>query len=186
MGLLFANFHSQKYIEENYYLPFHLSEFWAVFIFTTLEAYILVITNTVELNSTLRAFLVFFNVVSTFSCALMFTLDPHTFEVPAHYFEYSLQILITCVNFFFISSTDTKYLYVQRSIAFGVLALSVMQICIYSGLVETGIEPERAAHFCEFSNEIFNGLFALGYSISIFQRFHNDVKMHYVEMHKLV
>lgn len=40
--LLAANNFDQDFIEANYFLPFHYTEFWTAFLFTLLEAFILV------------------------------------------------------------------------------------------------------------------------------------------------
>ena len=41
VALLGINFKSQEFIEEEIFLPFHLAEFWAIFLFTVLEAFLL-------------------------------------------------------------------------------------------------------------------------------------------------
>ncbi len=40
--LLAANFNDQEFIEANYFLAFHYTEFWSAFLFTLVEAFIFV------------------------------------------------------------------------------------------------------------------------------------------------
>jgi hypothetical protein len=41
IALFAVNFKDTDFIEEHYYLPFHLLEFWAVFVFTVIEGFVL-------------------------------------------------------------------------------------------------------------------------------------------------
>ena len=45
------------------------------------------------------------------------------------------------------------------------LIISIMTLVIFTGVFAIPMGPERAAHFCEFTNDIFNGLFALYYAV---------------------
>ena len=84
VGLLAANFKDQNFIDTHYYLPFHLAEFWAVFIFVTSEAFILISAEILNLQSTLQMSLLVFNIIVTLMVAILFTLYPDFYEVPAH------------------------------------------------------------------------------------------------------
>jgi hypothetical protein len=101
VGLFAANFLDQDVIESLYYGPFHYLEFWAVFAFTTLEAYTLVSVDVVDLSNALQSGVLMFNIIITLLVAIMFSLWDG-YEVPAHYIEYSVQILISMVDVFFV------------------------------------------------------------------------------------
>ena len=92
IGLLGVNFKSQEFIDENYYMSFHLLSFWAVFAFTLLETFILLFTEMVSTSHLLLSGVVIFNVVATLSTAIIFTIDPRVYEVIAHYMEYCVQV----------------------------------------------------------------------------------------------
>jgi hypothetical protein len=200
VALLAANFKSQEFIEDNYYLAFHLSSFWGVAVFTVLEAFILVAADAIIFTWEkwwyfVGALLILINVVASFTAALLFSLDPEVYEVESHYIEYSTQILISSINFVFIfsylgtksqTSVFYRYRYLEMLIAFLVLVLSIIQLFIYSGVLKTPMEAERAAHFVEFANEIFNGLFALLYAVATYLDIKEKVDTHYTEMHKTV
>eukprot|EP00013_Stygamoeba_regulata_P000558 CAMPEP_0177633940 /NCGR_PEP_ID=MMETSP0447-20121125/3107_1 /TAXON_ID=0 /ORGANISM="Stygamoeba regulata, Strain BSH-02190019" /LENGTH=282 /DNA_ID=CAMNT_0019135637 /DNA_START=164 /DNA_END=1010 /DNA_ORIENTATION=- len=199
VALLGVNFESQEFIEENYYTAFHMAAFWGVFAFTLLEAFILISTETVHWwvgadiswLHRVQSLVILFNVMFSFATAVLFSMFPEEFEVPAHYMEYSVQVLITAVNLFFVvdQTRDAnpngliyRLRYVEFTVALLVLALSVLQILIFSGAIPTTIEAERAAHFCEFTNEIFNGLFALMYAILAYTNVRKTIVHHYKEM----
>jgi len=182
-GLLGVNFQTQDFIEANYYLPFHLLEFWAVFILTVLESLILIATgniNTEDWPNTIQGSVLLFNVLSTLTAAIIFSMFPNTYEVPSHYMEYSIQILITLTDFIFIyksskTSDNKTYTYIKFGFAISTLCLSVFQILVYAAAFSTGIEAERAAHFCEFSNEIANGCFALWYGFNMYKNYSDEL-----------
>lgn len=194
-GLLGANFADQDFIEENYYLVFHMLSFWGVFAFTLLEAFILIISDTVLFNwkHKSQSVLILFNVLFTFATAILFSIFPEKYETPSHYMEYSVQILISTVNGIFVwnyiksKSTDNvfyRYRYLELSVAGCVIGLSVLQLIIFSGRIHTGPGAERSAHFCEFVNEIFNGLFALFYATLTYMDLRDRTAEHVAEMHK--
>lgn len=81
LGLLGTNFKSQNFIEENYYVPFHVLEFWAVFAFTITEAFLLVVTESLNWGSKLRCLLVFVNILGSLTAALIMSMDPEVYEV---------------------------------------------------------------------------------------------------------
>lgn len=87
-------------------------------------------------------------------------------------------VLITGVNVLFMDSfstldvdSDAKTTPLQsRTVQLGMTGLAfgiaVLTLFIYAGILRLGVlDPERAAHFCEFADEILNGVFALSYGI---------------------
>jgi len=194
LGLLGVNFKSQEFIEDNYYLPFHILEFWAVFCFTILESFILISTNSITLDDNfniLQMVLVLFNVISTLCAAIVFSMFPTTYEVPAHYMEYCLQILITMIDFMFVikgqggkNSGPVKCRGIKMIFAVLTLALSVIQILIYGNVIQVPMEPERAGHFCEFSNEIANALFALLYGFQMYTEVNQELVNNEIKIRK--
>ena len=188
LALLIANFHPQDFIEANYYLPFHLAGFWGVFLFSMLEAIILISTDIISWSNISQAMLILVNVMVSFSTAVLFSMDPKTFEVVCHYMEYSVQILISGVNVIFVMSyfrhpdpkdVGFKLRHVEIILAILVLKLSIVTLVIYSGVFTSiSMGPERAAHFCEFTNEICNGLFTLAYAGRYFTSVRNQIQDH--------
>jgi len=186
IGLMGVNFKSQDFIESNYYLPFHMLAFWAVFILTVLESLILIITGNVTQDdwiNILQTVILLFNVVSTLSAAIIFSMFPAEYEVPAHYMEYSIQIFITLVDFLFIfkgSKTETNKWIIISKYIFAVLIflLSLFQLLTYSAAVNVDMEPERAGHFMEFANEIANGLIALWFGFDQYYQISNNLLFH--------
>ena len=67
-----------------------------------------------------------------------------------------------------------------------VFILSIIQIAIYAEGIPTTIEAERAAHFCEFTTEIFNGLFAFIYAVAVYSDVKRCVCEHYADMKKTI
>jgi len=185
-GLMGVNFQDQDFIEANYYLPFHLLEFWAVFCFTLLESLILIATGNVTTEdwaNTLQAGILLFNVVATLTAAIVFSMFPELYEVPAHYMEYSIQILITITDFIFIMKTTNKldnkwFTYSKITFAVSTFLLSVFQLLIYSDTIPVPMGGERAGHFMEFSNEIANGIFALWYGSQMYSIYNDDLMCH--------
>jgi len=201
-GLLSVNFEPQPFIEGHYYLPFHLLAFWGVFVFTVIEAFVLILSK-LATKSKLQSVLLSFNIISTLMTGVLFTIYPEFYEVPAHYLEYSIQIAISGVNFLFVielmrrkkqleSGTESgdgssssssynqliyKFIYLELVFAVLVILLSIFQLFFYSGLIQTGIEPERVGHFCEFVNEIANGMFALWYATSVYFDIQKELKL---------
>jgi hypothetical protein len=104
---------SKAFIDETYYLPFHYTEFWSAFLFTLVEAVIFVSAGLFGFASGWQRFflvVVALNVVTALVAALLFTFAPFHFERPAHFIEYSSQILVTSSNFVFVlpSRKETK------------------------------------------------------------------------------
>jgi len=196
VALLGANFQSQELIEEEYYSSFHMAAFWGVFGFTLLEAFILIATDIITWANRCQTLVILFNVMAAFATAMLFSFDPHLYEVPAHYMEYSIQILISWVNIIFLRSymiraanTGPNSMYrcgsVEMAVALAVLGLAMFTLIVYTGVIPTDMGPERAAHFCEFINEIFNGLFALAYATFCYKDANKQLNQHYKGMKAL-
>jgi len=196
VALLGANFQSQELIEEEYYYSFHLTAFWGLFAFTLLEAFILIATDIITWANKCQTLVILFNVMAAFATAMLFSFDPHLYEVPAHYMEYSVQILISWVNIIFLRSymiraanTGPKSMYrcggLEMAVASAVLGLAMFTLVVYTGVIPTDMGPERAAHFCEFINEIFNGVFALAYATFCYNETKKELDQHYKGMKAL-
>jgi hypothetical protein len=193
VALLGANFEEQAFIEENYYSTFHMAAFWGVFGFSLLEALVLFATNIVSLDSQFQSAVILFNVMATFATAFLFSFDSVVFEVKAHYMEYSVQILISSVNMVFLrhylrmadkESPVYRFRNVARAVSWTVTALSVFTLILYTGAIEVRMGPERSAHFCEFINEIFNGMFAFCYAVYFYCDVRRQLDEHYISMRR--
>jgi len=195
-GLLSVNFQPQAFIEAHYYLPFHLVAFWGVFSFTLIEAFLLVSAGIVSIRNIFQSTIVLGNVISSLLTAILFSMYPTFYEVPAHYIEYSIQIFVTGVNIIFVTDYIrkayknpeglfkrypllNKLRWIELIVSGPVLLLSVLQLFIYSGLIPVTIEAERAGHFCEFVNEIVNGFFALIYTVTLYWGLESKLENHY-------
>lgn len=228
-ALLLANLPSQQFIEDHYAFMFHMLSFWGVFLFTLVEAALLISTGVASLSSISEggttgnrisgyfSIVILVDVVFSFVSALLYTMDPEFFEVPSHYLEYSIQIPISCVNLMFVedrildrqrsgdklcattsmneriptvkddsSSTAKTGFFSIRNIdwvdfpSLIPVALSLLQLLLYSGILSTNMSPERASHFCEFLNELLNGMFALQYALRSYATTQRQLNYHHV------
>lgn len=225
-SLLVANTQSQEYIEEHYEYPFHILSFWGVFVFTLVEAILLISTGVASLQrvheegkqqSSSSPFytspitkIILCDVTFSFFSAILYTMDPETFEVPAHYIEYLVQIPISCVNVIFVNKYQEKkepddepslsmdngmvdgkigepsiqepitVWFTNQLFSYLPVVLSVLQLLLYSAILPTNMSPERAAHMCEFVNEIMNGCFALQYALTSYQYCKLQLDQHHV------
>jgi hypothetical protein len=195
IGLFGLNFKDQDFIESNYYLPFHLLEFWAIFVFTLIEAFVLVSTGTLKVNGSwlhrLQLGLAGFDILYTLMIAIIFSMDPEVYEVPAHYMEYSAQVLITLINFVYvfgfgktksIKSGGSQQL--QFGLAVIAFVMSIMQFLIYTEAIPTPPGGERSGHFFEFSTESLNACMVLYYSILAYMEGERHEEAHYTKMHE--
>jgi hypothetical protein len=200
LALFGLNFRDQDFIEENYYYPFHLLEFWAVFFFTLIEAFVLVSTGTLNINGpwshVLQIGLALFDILFTLIIAIIFSMDPHEYEVPAHFMEYSAQIFITVVNFFFVvnylrnnknqDSVFYRFRHVEVGLTVITFLLSILQLLIYTEVIETDPGGERSAHFVEFITESLNALTVLWFSAVTYKQMNEETEYHYTKMRELV
>ncbi len=201
LSLLAANFQDQEFIEENYYLPFHLLEFWAVFVFSVIEAFVLHSVGLLQFEGSLfqktQTVLVWSNILFTMMTAVLFSLYPPFYEVPAHYMEYSAQILLTIVNFVFIFGNNptqndpaeepisktakvNKYALIVLA-SFSVL-LSLLQLLVYSDAIKTQIGGERAGHFIEFSVESLNAVIVIFFTLQKYRIISKQLDEKYVSL----
>eukprot|EP01091_Cochliopodium_minus_P014457 TRINITY_DN4904_c0_g1_i1.p1 TRINITY_DN4904_c0_g1~~TRINITY_DN4904_c0_g1_i1.p1 ORF type:complete len:316 (+),score=57.57 TRINITY_DN4904_c0_g1_i1:388-1335(+) len=188
IAMMILNGKPQEFIETHYWAAFHLVEFWAVFVFSTTEAFILFSSGSFEFTwgffNVIQILILFTNIVLTLAAALILSTF-HEFEKPAHYIEYTSQIIISSVNLLFIIKNfkknktiprwETIYNKIYLVVAIAVILLSILNLMIYAEAFDVGMEAERAAHFCEFSNEIVNGLFALIFSIRLLRSVNNKM-----------
>lgn len=190
-ALLVANFRDQQEIEENYGLLFHLFSFWGVFIFTLVEATLLIGTGVVSRTNKFQSAMILGDVCFSFLSAILFTLDPEIFEIPAHYVEYLIQIPISCVNLIFVNnyasssrpdnnSSGQARSFLEKGVSLLPVLSSVLQLLFYTEAIHTEMGPERSAHFCEFVNEILNGAFAFSYAIVNYNQWNQELDQHYI------
>jgi len=78
---------------------FHLLEFWTTSVFTLLEFFLLA---SIEYEGFLAFGTAVLNIILTFVAAILVTIETEEFEVTAHYFEYTAQVLIVPMDFIFI------------------------------------------------------------------------------------
>lgn len=189
LALLGINFQSQEYIETVIFYPFHLGEFWAIFLFTLLEAFILTTSGALELVDQLgRWRYVYYatmgvNIVLTFVAAVLLSMDDETFEGPAHFIEYGAQIPIALIDAVFIlqqhllaskaqSISPLSFAVLKSALtsAGGLLSLvvfiaSILQLFAYTEVFEVSIPGEQVAHFFEFPIEFINASIALWFAV---------------------
>lgn len=172
--LLVANFNEQDFIEENYFAPFHYTEFWSAFLFTLVEAFILVSAD-LTFESWFEVLLVCVvgvNLVSAFVAALLFSFAPHLFERPAHYIEYASQITVTLANYVFIirGTADSTRLSIGLQMGFATLLLfmAIFKVLFYVEVFPVPMGGERASHFFEFTGEMANSMWAFIFALKQF------------------
>jgi len=194
------NFRDQDFIESNYYLPFHLLEFWAVFAFTLIEAFVLVSTGTLDINGPwthiLQIGLAWFDILFTLIIAIIFSMDPQEYEIPAHFMEYSAQVFITLINFIFLinylrnktyqGTVFWRFRYFEILLAVFTFFLSIFQFFIYTEVIPTAPGGERSTHFFEFITESINALFVLWFSAVTYRQMNRQLEIHYEMLHKIV
>jgi hypothetical protein len=59
-------------------------------------------TNSVNLDNKAQSLIIVFNIISSLSIAMFFSYYPRLFEVPSHYMEYTINILVSLVNLLFV------------------------------------------------------------------------------------
>ncbi|CAD8094181.1 unnamed protein product [Paramecium sonneborni] len=169
LALLVANCHPQEVIEDNYYLPFHMLDFYGSFFFALSEGCVLILTGIVTIDS-IKIYLIILNVGGTLVALILFTFDPEFFEVTSHWIEYSVQLLLTLTDFLFIFQQDKqslmyKYRFYESCIIILAFIMSFLKLLIYGGVIPTNDQNERMAHFLEYSGEMINDCFAIFFII---------------------
>ena len=132
--------------------------------------------------------ILFANVVLTLMSALILSIY-REFESTSHFIEYSAQILISCVNFLFIIKAkkekeentipEQNFLNFKTFIAFLSTLLSIFNLLVYAKAFNVNMEPERAAHFCEFINESVNACFAMVFAVQLLREVEREMKIIY-------
>eukprot|EP01139_Manchomonas_bermudensis_P002051 Amastigsp_a3550_21.p1 type:complete len:265 gc:universal Amastigsp_a3550_21:108-902(+) len=190
LGLIGANAGSGRQVSEQFYTNFHMFEFAGLSCLVCVEAFIIVYTRMLDWDSPLQLALLGVNVVSSFCALVIFVIDPHRFDVPAHYLEYFIQILVGSANLIFVFSakpggTLYRFRRVETAIVVVGVAMSILQLGIYSNIIPTDASHEKNAHFLEFSNEAMNGLFALVFAAATFSSLRAQIAEHNTRLHEL-
>lgn len=182
-SLLGANFQPQSVIEETYFIPFHMLEFWGAFAFAVLEAFILVSIGVLDVeHHWYAALLVAINICATLVAAILFSFDPEAYEFISHLIEYSAQITLTAANFLFIfllprQPTSTlvqtwkRFRIVEIVVVACFMVVAILKFLVYLSVIVTDMEPERAAHFFEFTGEMANAVFAFVFAFLLYADF---------------
>jgi hypothetical protein len=204
IALLIINFQSQQYIEDHIFLPFHLGEFWAIFLFTLLEAFILTTAGVIDASHVptphgrfvyLYLATLALNILLTFVGAVLFTMDPERFERPAHLIEYIAQIPIAFIDIVFViqrglvdeAGRAVALSWASFRAAIGGLAgvvavlifiLSIIQLFAYDSIIVVNMPGEQVAHFFEFPIELVNAAFALWFALRSRQILHRKCHVH--------
>lgn len=194
LALLGINFQSQEYIETVIFYPFHLGEFWAIFLFTLLEAFLLTTAGALELGGLGRLRFLYYgtigiNIVLTFVAAVLLSMDDETFEHPAHFIEYGAQIPITLIDLVFVFQQSvvvavvangsgvaetqtpnwTSLMHALASVggvaSAVVFVSSILQMLAYTEVFTLSIPSEQVAHFFEFPIEFANACVALWFAL---------------------
>jgi glucan phosphoethanolaminetransferase (alkaline phosphatase superfamily) len=183
LALLGVNFKPNSFIDKHYHLAFHHLAFWGVFVFTVIEAFILTLTNLV---TKFQMYILGFNVVTTLTTVVLFSIYPHEYEVVTHYLEYTIQIFISAVNFLFVlnlmkrrdtSNVFYKYRYLELFAVCLVIVLSIFQLIFFTEAIPLGgLEGDRLAHFLEFINEIMNACFVLCFAFVTYSDFQKELR----------
>jgi hypothetical protein len=169
-------------------------EFWGAFIFAVLEAFILVSIEVLDPGKNmLPALLIGINIIGTLVAALLFSFSPELYEVPSHFIEYGVQITITATDFLFIfllpNMTDspigklwTRFRVVEIVAVSIFLVASILKFFFYTGLIACDMEPERAAHFFEFTGEMANSIFAFAFAFFLYLDLQARQRQHDAEL----
>jgi len=170
------NGHSGEYRARTH-LFMHYLEFWSTLVFALVEVCALVyspksLTSIARSNSTtLLKFVVFLNVVSGATAALLYTLDPVNNERASHEIEYVNEVCVAFVDFLFLrgllpnlrssasATAEDEYASVWDQIS-GIFVtvcfmLAIAQIWVYNSTYQEW--GEQDAHWMEFSFGIVAG-----------------------------
>ena len=132
--------------------------------------------------------ILFLNVILTLVAAIILTTF-NEFESTSHFIEYSAQILISCVNFLFIikakkekeenTKFEKRFGTFKMSVVFFSVLLSILNLLIFAKAFNVNMEPERAAHFCEFINESVNACFAMVFAVQLLREVEREISKIY-------
>lgn len=122
------------------------------------------------------------NVGGTFLAFLLFLLNAQFWEVPAHWIEYGVQLFVTATSFAFIfgNKNSSSLLYKYRNLEAGLVLLGVvmagLKLLVYGEVIEFEMSGERAAHFFEYTGEMFNDVFVFLFAFIRLQSANADAK----------
>ncbi len=111
------------------------------------------------------------NVGGTLIALILFLFNAEFWESTSHWIEYSVQFCVTFTSFAFIfgNQDKTSVLYKYRYYEAGIVCISLVMAClklfVYGEVIEFEMGAERAAHFFEYSGEMFNDVFALAFTV---------------------
>ena len=168
-ALLIANCYDQDFIESQYYWAFHFLDFGQGFVFAISEAVILIQCGFI--TGLLNLIIVTLSIGGTTVPLILFLLNAEVWEIPAHWLEYSAQYFVTLTSFAFIFGNQDKkgvlykYRYYEAALIVISLSMSILKLFIYGEVIEIEMGGERAAHFFEYTGEMFNDVFALVFTI---------------------
>jgi hypothetical protein len=193
IALLVLNAQSEEFIEHDINVPFHLIEFWAIFAFTLLEAFLLstsmndvVTTATPPASRVVYLGTIGLNIALTLIAAILISIDMIKFETTAHFIEYVAQLPITLVDVVFVVQQSKAKSVCHALVSYGglvsllVFVATVFQLLVYCEAIDTGISSEQSAHFFEFTIELVNSIFALWFAIRNRQALHSRCLLEHV------
>jgi hypothetical protein len=174
--------------------PFHFTEFWAIFVFSMLEAFLLstaatsavaaaALNGSVGARDSRWATNLYFasmggTIILTLVGALLVSFDLELFEEPAHLVEYVAQVPLTLLDIIFVvlqiraGEANSKTNVALLAVAVLLSIASVVQLVVYCGALDLGISAERAAHFFEFTIEGLNAAFAVRFAMQTRAQLH--------------
>ena len=116
------------------------------------------------------------NVGGTLVALILFLFDGEIWETPAHWIEYSIQLFVTLTSFVFIFGNKDKtsvlyrYRYLEAGLVCISLAIASLKLFVYGEVIEFEMGGERAAHYFEYSGELFNDIFAIMFTYIRYQQ----------------
>jgi hypothetical protein len=152
IALLVANTLPDDTIDAEYFLPFHMLEFWGQACFTVLEALVLLHSDLVPLFS-FPALLIGANIIASLTAAVLFSINGHLFDRTAHWIEYCAQITIVLANFVFvfanwrrplntgISEFLYRWRYVECVVVVALLSVSIVQLLVFVPVIHIEAFP---------------------------------------------
>lgn len=187
LTLLIANCQPMEIIDTKYNVPFHMIDFWGSFIFTLVEASILINTNMLTIGS-LRFLMIAFNIGMTLLAAVLFSMNTEFWEIPCHWIEFFAQIFITFSDMIFIfhqfKNTD-NILYKYRYIEAGMISILVIGNCfkllIFGDVIYVGMNGEQAAHFIEYIAEMCNTVIAFLFTIVTYRECDEKIRRLFIK-----
>jgi len=158
-------------------VPMHLLEFWSTLVFALVEVCSLVYspkslkTIARNQNTTVLKCVVFMNVATASTAALLYSMDPVNNEVPSHEIEYVNELCVAFVDFLFIrglmtnlkpkhTRNDGDYNYdpmsdmMSQAFVTCAFMFTIVQLFVYN-LLENG---EQDSHWMEVIRSLISNL----------------------------